>query len=110
MLGVLIQTMFALQDGEFLWSKRTQGLILGSFFWGYLLTQLPGGWLASRFGGKRVLGYCMCACSLLTLLMPLAARTDYRFLLALRILAGICQVSVGLLGLIRPVPLHHCLF
>ncbi|KAK7098468.1 sialin-like [Littorina saxatilis] len=80
-----------LEDGEFSWSKETQGLILGSFFWGYLLTQLPGGWLASRYGGKRVLGYCMCACSLLTLLMPIAARTDWRFLMGLRILAGICQ-------------------
>ncbi|KAL8574081.1 hypothetical protein ACOMHN_061543 [Nucella lapillus] len=78
-------------DGEFSWPKETQGLVLGSFFWGYLLTQLRGGWLASRYGGKRVLGYCMCACSFLTLLMPIAARTDFRFLIVLRILAGICQ-------------------
>jgi hypothetical protein len=32
--------------GEFDWSPADQGLILGSFFWGYLLTQIPGGLLA----------------------------------------------------------------
>ncbi|XP_076450040.1 putative transporter slc-17.2 isoform X2 [Babylonia areolata] len=80
-----------IDDGEFQWPKEIQGLVLGSFFWGYLLTQVPGGWLASRYGGKRVLGYCMCACSVLTLLMPLAARADYRVLMVMRILAGVCQ-------------------
>src|SRR5436309_3512739 len=31
------------------------GLILSSFFWGYIGPQMLGGWLADRFGGKRVL-------------------------------------------------------
>lgn len=78
-------------DGEFLWSKETQGLILGSFFWGYLITQVPGGWLSARYGGKRVFGYAVVVGSLLTLIMPVAARTHWAFLLVLRILTGICQ-------------------
>ena len=38
------------------YSDAERGLILSSFFWGYLWFQLPGGLLADRFGGKRVLG------------------------------------------------------
>ena len=30
------------------WDRDTQGLVLGSFFYGYFFTQIPGGWL----GGK----------------------------------------------------------
>ena len=33
------------------------GLILGSFFYGYIVTQLPGGWLGSQFGGKYLFGF-----------------------------------------------------
>jgi MFS transporter, ACS family, solute carrier family 17 (sodium-dependent inorganic phosphate cotransporter), other len=41
---------------EFGWSSTTQGLILSSFFVGYLTTQVLGGVLADRLGGKGVLG------------------------------------------------------
>ena len=33
-----------------------QGVILGMFFYGYVLTQLPGGRLAELFGGKWLFG------------------------------------------------------
>lgn len=33
------------------------GVILSAFFWGYLIMQIPSGWLADRFGpGKTILG------------------------------------------------------
>ena len=38
------------------WGMRTQGMVLSSFFVGYLLLQIVGGLLADRFGGKVVLG------------------------------------------------------
>lgn len=37
-------------------SPDVQGWILGSFFWVYLLFQLPGGWLLDRLGPRRVIG------------------------------------------------------
>lgn len=37
---------------EYHWDPSTQGVILGSFYWGYIITQIPGGLLAKRFGGK----------------------------------------------------------
>jgi fucose permease len=33
---------------EFDWNPSTIGLVDSSFFWGYLVTQIPGGYLASR--------------------------------------------------------------
>merc|ERR1712223_202257 len=37
------------------WSKTEVGTILSSFFWGYTLTQILGGYLSDRFGAERVL-------------------------------------------------------
>lgn len=51
------------------WSQEQQGIILSSFFFGYLITQIPGGILSQRYGGKYVfmLGILFSAlCSLLT--------------------------------------------
>lgn len=37
---------------QFGWNSTTAGLVQSSFFWGYALSQLPGGWLAKIFGGR----------------------------------------------------------
>lgn len=54
------------------YSEAARGLILSAFFWGYLWPQLLGGWLADRFGGKRVLGAGVALWSLATFLTPVA--------------------------------------
>ncbi len=56
--------------GELGWSLSTQGLVLSAFFWGYLATQVLGGWLADRYGGARVLGLAVVWWSAFTLLTP----------------------------------------
>ncbi|CAG5122798.1 unnamed protein product [Candidula unifasciata] len=75
--------------GEFNWDQQMQGNILGAFFYGYIVTQLPGGWLASRFGGKRLFGYGVLCTSVLTLVTPIAARYSVYLLIAVRVLEGI---------------------
>lgn len=42
------------QPAEFDWDPGIRGLILSSFFYGYIVTQLPGGYLASAYGGGRL--------------------------------------------------------
>ena len=37
------------------WSKTEVGTVLSSFFWGYTLTQILGGYLSDKFGAERVL-------------------------------------------------------
>ncbi|KAL3863143.1 hypothetical protein ACJMK2_004912 [Sinanodonta woodiana] len=87
--GMNVTEQIKLTDGEFVWDKGIQGIILGSFFWGYLSTQIPGGWLATRIGGKRVYGYSMLLAIIGTFITPVAAQTSYIFLIVLRVLVGI---------------------
>src|SRR5262249_62104124 len=60
-------------EEEFGWGAAQKGLVLSSFFWGYLITQLPGGWLADRFGAKAILGLGVVWWSFFTLSTPFAA-------------------------------------
>jgi len=52
------------------WSKTDSGTVLSSFFWGYTLTQVVGGYFSDRFGGQRVILFAAIGWSLITFLMP----------------------------------------
>jgi ACS family sodium-dependent inorganic phosphate cotransporter len=56
------------------WDAAALGIILSSFFWGYTILQIPGGWLADRYGGKRILGIGVLWWSFFTMITP-AAKT-----------------------------------
>ncbi|KAL7134608.1 hypothetical protein ABFS83_11G038900 [Erythranthe nasuta] len=58
---------------QFGWNASMAGLVQSSFFWGYALSQLPGGWLAKVFGGRKVLKVGVLVWSLATALVPLLA-------------------------------------
>jgi MFS family permease len=70
------------------WDVATQGTVLSAFFIGYLLTQVVGGWLADRYGGKAVLATGVLLWSLFTILTPPAAQLGLGVLLAARIAMG----------------------
>lgn len=71
--------------------------MLSSFYYGYVLTHLPGGVVADRFGGKHALGVGLLATSITTLLSPLAARLGVGYLIAIRVLMGLGEVGGGVL-------------
>lgn len=73
------------------WDKKQQNLILSSFFWGYLVAQIPIGQLAQHFGAKPLLAFGSLVCALLTLVTPYAASLDWRYMLATRALQGLFQ-------------------
>uniref|UniRef100_A0A671L8K5 Sialin n=1 Tax=Sinocyclocheilus anshuiensis TaxID=1608454 RepID=A0A671L8K5_9TELE len=70
------------------WDSKTQGMLLGAFFFGYLFTQIPGGYLSGRFGGSLFLGGGVLGTAVLTLLTPLSAQLGAKWLFALRALEG----------------------
>ncbi|KAE8749881.1 hypothetical protein FOCC_FOCC003350 [Frankliniella occidentalis] len=76
---------------EFDWDSKTRGLILSSFFYGYIVTQVPGGWLAARVGGSRVYGVGLAATALLTVLTPPIARAGTAWIIAVRIVEGLFE-------------------
>ena len=55
------------------WNETQKGLVLSSFFIGYILMMLAGGALAYRYGGRIVLGVAVIWWSLFTALTPAAA-------------------------------------
>ena len=77
-----------IQD-QFGWDNTQLGLVLSSFFLGYIFTQYLGGLLADKYGGKRVLGYGVLFWSLFTILTPAAAHHSFFLLLITRVLLGI---------------------
>lgn len=71
------------------WDVKTQGLVLSSFYIGYLLMQIAGGRLADRFGGKLILGLGVLVWSLFTIFTPPAAFLGLGFLLIARVGMGL---------------------
>jgi len=51
--------------------------------------QVPGGWLADRYGGKWLFGGCILLSSVTSLLTPTAARIHIVLLVILRVLSGL---------------------
>lgn len=80
------------------WSKTDSGTVLSSFFWGYTLTQVLGGYLSDRIGGERVIFLAAIGWSIITFLMPniimLAPKMwnySIPFIVVIRIINGACQ-------------------
>nr|XP_008522006.1 PREDICTED: vesicular glutamate transporter 1 [Equus przewalskii] len=79
------------QKAQFNWDPETVGLIHGSFFWGYIVTQIPGGFICQKFAANRVFGFAIVATSTLNMLIPSAARVHYGCVIFVRILQGLVE-------------------
>ncbi|KAK7066420.1 hypothetical protein SK128_019270, partial [Halocaridina rubra] len=76
-------------DGLFAWNEMTQGVILGSYFYGYAITQILGGRLAEIYGTRWVFGGCIFGGAICTLLTPVVSKAHYAALIALRVIMGL---------------------
>lgn len=83
----------AMRD-QFGWTQTTKGWVLSAFFVGYLACMILSGWLAARFGGKRVLALAVIWWSAFTMLTPLAASLSIAALIAARIGLGMGEAAV----------------
>lgn len=84
-----------LTDGPFVWDERIQGLILGSYFWGYMASLMPGGMVAEYASAKWVLNGAVLLNAIPSLLMPLAARYHYAAFICLRVVQGLGGVRIS---------------
>lgn len=64
-----------------------------SFFWGYLITQVPGGFLASIFPANRIFGTAIAISSFLNLLVPAAMNAHPVLVILVRASQGFVEVS-----------------
>lgn len=83
----------AMQE-EFGWTNTVKGFVLSSFFVGYLVFMVASGWLATRYGGKRVLALSVLWWSAFTMLTPWAATVSVGMLIAARIGLGLGEAAV----------------
>ncbi|ESO86939.1 hypothetical protein LOTGIDRAFT_128007 [Lottia gigantea] len=75
----------------FSWTPETVGIVDSSFFWGYIITQIPGGYLASRLPANRLFGLAIGISSFLNLFLPAAAKVHYGMVITVRILQGLVE-------------------
>lgn len=75
------------------WNAATESMVDSSFFWGYLITQIPGGFLASVVPANRIFGVAIVTSALLNMLVPGAMSLDnVSVLLCIRVLQGLVEV------------------
>ncbi|MGQ0700693.1 MAG: ACS family MFS transporter [Panacagrimonas sp.] len=78
---------------HFGWSATQKGFVLSSFFIGYMLGQIPSGWMANRIGGKVTLGAALLIWSAFTAITPVAAMAGFTALILSRIVMGMGEAA-----------------
>lgn len=70
--------------------EGVKGTVLSAFYWGYAVSQVPGGWAAQRYGGERVLAASFASWSLASILTPGSA-VNTRAVMVARVCVGLSQ-------------------
>ncbi|XP_021922345.1 putative inorganic phosphate cotransporter isoform X1 [Zootermopsis nevadensis] len=84
-----VQDDTASKDGPFEWGEEVNGVILSSYFFGYLVSQVPGGRAAEVFSAKWILFASVALNIIPTLLTPPAVMIHWSVLVAMRIIEGV---------------------
>lgn len=82
------------------WSEHNMAWLLGAFYFCYWMTELPGGLLAQKYGGRHVLGVGVMAAGWLSLAFPVACHINYWLAVVLRALQGLALVGQAYISLI----------
>ncbi|KRT78806.1 membrane transporter [Oryctes borbonicus] len=77
------------QDGPFNWSPNVQGIILSSYFWGYLAAMFPGSQIAEIISAKWVFFFAVLVNIIGTLATPISCYTHYTLVYVVRIAEGL---------------------
>jgi sugar phosphate permease len=88
---VNISTAAPVISKEFGFDKITMGAIFSAFVWAYALFQVPGGWLADRFGARNVLTTIVTYWSVMT--AATAAATGAVSFIVVRFLFGMGEAG-----------------
>ncbi|XP_047002784.1 vesicular glutamate transporter 1 [Schistocerca americana] len=75
----------------FNWTVAVESAVDSSFFWGYLVTQVPGGFLASAYPANRIFGTAIAISSFMNLLVPGATSLHPACVIIVRICQGFVE-------------------
>ncbi|XP_058803315.1 putative inorganic phosphate cotransporter [Phymastichus coffea] len=73
------------------WSTDKKSMILSSFFWGYVLTQIPAGQIANSQSAQKLLACGIGISAIINLFTPFLAQYGYIPVVASRIAMGLVQ-------------------
>ncbi|KAI8475257.1 MAG: major facilitator superfamily domain-containing protein [Monoraphidium minutum] len=71
--------------------ESLKGAVLSAFYWGYGVSQIPGGWAAQVYGGRIMLALSFALWSLASLLTPGSAEGGVGGIVAARVCVGVAQ-------------------
>ncbi|MFT6434792.1 MAG: ACS family sodium-dependent inorganic phosphate cotransporter [Candidatus Azotimanducaceae bacterium] len=86
---VVISLTIIPMGAELGWSNTEKGIVLGSFYLAYMTTQIYGGVLSDKIGGKVVLGVGLVVWSVFTIITPIAAAAGFAVLILARLGMGL---------------------
>ncbi|KAK0400461.1 hypothetical protein QR680_015258 [Steinernema hermaphroditum] len=78
-------------DGDLLWDSHSQGLMFSAISVGSLVTILPAGYLADRFGPKLIIFFSLMGMCIVTYISPLLATIDPWAFTVSRFVLGVCN-------------------
>ncbi|XP_076232798.1 major facilitator superfamily transporter 3 [Calliopsis andreniformis] len=84
-----VTTAVITEDGPFVWNEPLQGLILSAYFWGYMVSLLPGGRMAELWSAKWVMNGSVLLNVVASILSPAAAELHYSLFIVMRFIQGI---------------------
>ncbi|XP_059223311.1 putative inorganic phosphate cotransporter [Stomoxys calcitrans] len=104
-VAVVAMTNAATTNPEFLefdWSKKEIAYIFSSFYWGYFVTQFPGGALCKYLGVKNTIGWAIFISTVLSAITPYCVLwKGWQAFCLIRCIQGLAQ------GVIFPCVLQH---
>ncbi|XP_039482253.1 putative inorganic phosphate cotransporter [Drosophila santomea] len=75
-------------------TQKEKGSLQASFFFGYIVTQVPGGYIAQRYGAKTMLMYGLGIAAMITMLSPMSLQFGWVALAVMRFVMGLAQGAV----------------
>ena len=90
--NLIIKIDFNLSLQEYDWTEMQKSYILSSFFWGYFVTQFPGGYLCRRFGAKLTMFVSTLGSATFALFIPFTVEWGgWQVYCAIRVVQGLFQ-------------------
>jgi len=89
-----VATVVIVQGVTFNWPAETRSHILGSFYYGYAISQIPGGLLSTYWKPQHVFALTISLSGVLCALMPLLAVWNVNLVITARFLMGFLQVGL----------------
>ncbi|XP_011691699.1 PREDICTED: putative inorganic phosphate cotransporter isoform X2 [Wasmannia auropunctata] len=76
------------------WTKREKDLVLSSFFWGYVVMQVPSGYIANAWSAQKLLAIGMLFCGIFKFITPFVADWGLAAVLVCRVGMGLTQACL----------------